>query len=49
MWQYYAFKIAGFSISFLPRKAGYVVAGVLANLAYLLAPGLRQSIADNPE
>ncbi|XUW99580.1 MAG: lysophospholipid acyltransferase family protein [Dehalogenimonas sp.] len=47
MWQYYAFKIAGFSLSFLPRKAGYLVAGFMANILYLAAPGLRESIADN--
>ncbi|APV44042.1 kdo(2)-lipid IV(A) lauroyltransferase [Dehalogenimonas formicexedens] len=47
MWQYYAFRIAGFSLAFLPRKAGYFVAGFLAGFIYLAAPGLRRSIADN--
>lgn len=47
MFQYYAFKIAGSCISFLPRKAGYLVAGVLANILYLVAPGIRASVADN--
>ena len=47
MWKYYAFKIAGFALSRLPRKVGYLIARLVADIIYTLSPALRAAIADN--
>ena len=47
MWQYYAFKIAGYSLSFLPKRIGYLLARLMADAAYFLAPGIRAGIIVN--
>ncbi|APV45074.1 kdo(2)-lipid IV(A) lauroyltransferase [Dehalogenimonas formicexedens] len=47
MWKYYAFKIAGFSLSYLPRNLGYFVASLVADFAYTFFPTARVGVADN--
>jgi len=47
MWKYYAFKIAGLTIAYLPKSIGYFIAHVIAYLVYILSPSLRASIKDN--
>jgi KDO2-lipid IV(A) lauroyltransferase len=47
MWKYYAFKIAGFTLSYLPRKVGYFIAHIVAYIVYMLSPALKSAIADN--
>ncbi|MFC1924685.1 lysophospholipid acyltransferase family protein [Chloroflexota bacterium] len=47
MWKYYAFKIAGFTIAHFPRKIGYLIARLVADIVYILSPSLRATIADN--
>ncbi|MBT9149453.1 MAG: Phosphatidylinositol mannoside acyltransferase [Dehalococcoidia bacterium] len=47
MWKYYAFKIAGFTLSYLPKKVGYLIARLIADAVYMLSPALRAAIADN--
>lgn len=47
MWRFYAFKIAGFTLAYLPTKIGYLVAYFVADTVYALAPGLRNKIAEN--
>lgn len=47
MWRYYAFRIAGFTLAYLPKKIGYLIASLVADIVYILSPGLSAAIADN--
>ncbi len=47
MWKYYAFKITGCTLAYLPRRVGYWLAYIAANIIYVLLPSLRAEIADN--
>jgi KDO2-lipid IV(A) lauroyltransferase len=47
MWKYYAFRIAGFTLAYLPKKVGYLIACLIADTIYMLSPALRAAIADN--
>ncbi len=47
MWKYYAFRIAGFTLCYLPRKVGYLIARLIADTVYMLSPALRAAITDN--
>jgi KDO2-lipid IV(A) lauroyltransferase len=47
MWKYYVFKIAGFSLSYLPRKIGYFGASLVADFAYILFPAASDGVTDN--
>lgn len=47
MWRYYAFKIAGFTLCYLPKKVGYLVAYLIADIIYISSPRLRAAVADN--
>ncbi|MCL0060470.1 hypothetical protein M1N87_00830 [Dehalococcoidia bacterium] len=47
MWKYYAFRIAGFTVSYLPKKVGYLIACLIADTVYMLSPALRAAITDN--
>ncbi len=47
MWKYYALKIAGFSLSYLPRELGYIGAVLIADFAYIFIPAARAGVADN--
>ena len=47
MWSYYAFKIAGFTLAYLPKKVGYLIARLVADTVYMLSPALRATIVDN--
>jgi KDO2-lipid IV(A) lauroyltransferase len=47
MWQYYAFIIAGYSLSFLPTRIGYMFAGLIADVIYYLIPRVRADITAN--
>jgi len=47
MWKYYAFKIAGFSLSYLPRKVGYFGASLIADFAYTFFPAAGDGVTDN--
>ena len=47
MWKYYAFKIAGFILPYLPMKVNYFLARLIADTVYILSPALRAIIADN--
>src|SRR5271169_5156568 len=46
MWKYYAFKIAGFSLSHLPRQAGYLGAILVADFSYIFFPRVGAGVAD---
>ena len=47
MWKYYAFIIAGYSLSFLPKSIGYFFARLIADTVYIIAPRVRASIEVN--
>jgi len=47
MAKYCAFVLADLTLSRLPKKVGYLVAIVFADIAYVLSPQLRDSIAQN--
>ena len=47
MLKYYAFKIAGFSLSRLPRKPGYFGARLVADFGYTFFPAMGAGVADN--
>ena len=47
MWKYYAFKIAGFTLSRLSNKVGYLITRLVADTVYMMSPALRATIADN--
>lgn len=47
MWLYLAFKFAGLTLAYFPRKVGYLVARIVADTVYLLSPSMRASISDN--
>lgn len=47
MWKYYAFKIAGFILPYLPNKVGYLISCLIADTVYLLSRTLRAAITDN--
>ncbi|MDY6892185.1 MAG: lysophospholipid acyltransferase family protein [Chloroflexota bacterium] len=47
MWKYYAFRIAGFTLAYLPVQVGYAIAGIAADIVYLSSPSLRASVEDN--
>jgi KDO2-lipid IV(A) lauroyltransferase len=47
MAKYCAFVLAELTLSRLPRKVGYLIAMVFADITYVLSPRLRDSIAQN--
>jgi KDO2-lipid IV(A) lauroyltransferase len=47
MWQYYAFKIANYSLSFLPKRIGYMFARLIADIVFSISPRVRMDIAAN--
>jgi len=47
MWEYYAFKIAGFTLAYFHKKIGYLIARLVADTVYVLSPVLRAAIVDN--
>lgn len=47
MWRLYAFKIAGFTLAYLPTKIGYLIAYIVADTVYTLSSSLRNAIASN--
>jgi len=47
MWTYLAFKIAGFTIAYLPTKVGYLIARLTADTVYIFWPSLRAAVAAN--
>jgi len=47
MWTYLAFKIAGFTIAYLPTKVGYLIARLTADTVYIFWPSLRASVVAN--
>ncbi len=47
MWTYLAFKIAGFTIAYLPTKVGYLIARLVADTLYIFWPPLRAAVAAN--
>ena len=47
MWTYYAFRIAGVTLSYLPMRAGYLIARLTADLVYLLYSALGAAVEDN--
>jgi lauroyl/myristoyl acyltransferase len=47
MWRYYAFRLAGLTLAYLPRKIGYLIAFLVADTVYMLSPEMRAAIADN--
>ena len=47
MWKYFAFKIAGFTLAYLPKRVGYLITRVVADIVYMLSPALRTAIGDN--
>ena len=47
MWQYYAFKIAGYSLSFLPKRVGYLLARLIADVVFSIASRVSVNIAVN--
>lgn len=47
MWTYLAFKIAGFTIAYLPTKVGYLLACLTADTVYIFWPSLRAAVAAN--
>lgn len=46
-WRYYAFKVAGFTLSYLPKQIGYLIAHIVADIVYILSPRQRAIIANN--
>lgn len=46
-WRYYAFKVAGLTLSHFPKQIGYLIARIVADTVYLLSPRQRAVIADN--
>lgn len=47
MWQYYAFVIVGYSLSFLPKRIGYLLARLVADVIFSIAPRVRAIITAN--
>lgn len=47
MLKYIAFKLASLILVRLPARVAYRLARFLADLAYLLAPGMRRAVSDN--
>jgi len=47
MWKYLAFRIAGFTIAYLPTKVGYLIARLTADTVYIFWPSLRGAVAAN--
>jgi len=47
MWRYYAFRIVGFTLPYLPKQAGYLLGRLIADVVYLLCPSLKATIRDN--
>ena len=47
MLQYHAFVLAGYTVSFLPKRLGYVFSRLIADVVYLFCPGVRAGIAVN--
>ena len=45
--EYYEFKVAGFTLSYLPKKVGYFVACLTADIVYVLSPAKRAAVKDN--
>jgi len=48
-WRYYAFKLAGLTLSHLPKQIGYLIAHIVADIVYILSSRQRAIIADNIE
>lgn len=47
MWTYYAFRIAGFTLAYLPKRIGYAIAHFIADILFRLHPSLRAAVTDN--
>jgi KDO2-lipid IV(A) lauroyltransferase len=47
VWQYYAFIIADYSLSFLPKRIGYLLARFISDVVFSIAPQVRVGIAAN--
>lgn len=47
MWEYYAFKIAHYTLAYLPESVGYLIARIVADIVYVLSPEVRRSISGN--
>lgn len=47
MWTYYAFKIAQYTVAYLPNRIGYFLAHLLANIVYVVSPSIRASVSVN--
>jgi KDO2-lipid IV(A) lauroyltransferase len=47
MWKYFAFKIMGTPLSYLPRAVGYLIAHVIADVVYSFSPTLRSVVRNN--
>lgn len=47
MWRYYTLVIVGLTVARLPRKVGYLLARLAAEIAYVVDPALRNRVADN--
>ena len=47
MWEYLAFKIAGFAIAYLPTKVGYLIARLTADTVYIFWPSLGAAVVTN--
>jgi len=46
-WRYYAFKGAGLTLSYLPKRVGYLIARIVADSVYILSSRLQTTITDN--
>jgi KDO2-lipid IV(A) lauroyltransferase len=47
MWKYYAFKIAGFSLAYLPRNVGYFGASLIADFVCIFFPATQAGVTEN--
>lgn len=47
MWGYYAFKVARLTLSRLPKRIGYMIVCLIADIVYTLSPARRAIVADN--
>jgi len=46
-WRYYAFKVAGLTLSHLPKQIGYLIARIVADIIYTLSSRHRAIITNN--
>lgn len=47
MLTYFAFKIAQYTVAYLPNKVGYFLSRLVADMIYIVSPAMRISISDN--